>query len=865
MLAIALIPSLALLLVGLGISGYLVGQGISTYRWANDLQTAVGPATRIVGDIQLERWLSLVEVGGGHVDQKQLAAQRAKVDADVTTLRSSITAQPDLARLVFQDNGASGSPWNRLTAVRQQVNAEEISLLDTYTYYDQLLGPIANYTASVAVQAPNAPITDAQLTAASLYSATEDVARANALSFAAAIRGGMNGVEFAEYARQVGAYQSALVSLVPRMTTAEHQEYASLVASPAWQQLASVQDVLSSRGPTLTGAVTSTPLAVSQLDWQNDTLQVTARMLGLFDSHFQYAADLAASNGRNTLIRALIAGLVIILAGVAVLVVALRMSNRVSRRLARLRKETLDLAEEHLPRIVHRLSHSGGVDVDVEQEMPRLEHGQDEIGQVAEAFNKAQHTAVSAAVQEARTRQGANAVFLNIAHRSQVVAHRQLTVLDRAEHRQDDPEQVRLLFQLDHLATRARRNAENLIILGGRQPSRQWRTAVPIRDVLRSAIAETEHFTRIRISRLPQVAIAGRAVGDVVHLFAELLDNATAFAPPDARAEVHGNLVGRGVVIEIEDQGLGIQPQDRDVINANLLNPPDYGVMALSSDSRLGLFVVARLAARHGVRVTLTESVYGGTRVVVLLPTALIEDAPDTVASTPNAVHGVRRDIVDDGSRDTSGDTAAIEPVWPHREPVDSMAEPITDPTPEPAIQATTPMVDRPTIDRPTVDGPTVDGEPDDAPTEISMPVVEADPQVAPAQRNGLARHSGNGANGTRPPATNGNGTRPPANGTRPPAPNGNGTGNGSRSHAANGDAGRAPAGGPPPLPRRRRQTNLVPQLAVPPVARADADADGPRSAEQVRSAISAFQRGTRQGRNDDDSGNIGSDTDIVG
>jgi hypothetical protein len=244
--------------------------------------------------------------------------------------------------------------------------------------------------------------------------------------------------------------------------------------------------------------------------------------------------------------------------------------------------------------------------------------------------------------------------------------------------------------------------------------------------------------------------------------------------------------------------------------------------------------------------------------VVVLLPTAMIEDVPDSVTSTPNAVRGARADVVDDDSWDTSGDTAAIEPVWPHREPVDSLAEPITEPTPEPTIQAAAPTVDR----------PTVDAEPDDAPTEVSIPVVEADPQVAPAQRNGLARHSGNG---TRPAATNGNGTRPATNGngngTRPPATNGT-NGNGSRSHASNGDAGRAPAGGPPPLPRRRRQTNLVPQLAVPPVPRGDADEDGPRSAEQVRSAISAFQRGTRQGRNDDNGTNgstIDSDTDIVG
>ncbi len=772
MLAIALIPSLVLLLVGLVISGYLVGQGVDTYRWADNLQAAVTPATRIVTDLQIERWLSLVQIGGEQVPHAQLSAQRGKVDADLVTLRTARATVPDLAYLVLRNGTTADAPWNQLGAVRQQVDSDDISLLDTYTYYDQLLAPIANYTASVAADAPSSAITDAQLTAASLYSATEDVARANALSFSAAIHGGMSGTEFAEYARQVGGYQSSLDLLLPRMTRAEQRDYATLIASPAWQQLSSVQDALSASGPALTSARTPAPPQVSQLDWQNDTLQVTATMLGLFGSHFRYAAGLAVTDGRTTLVRALIAGALILLVGIAVLVIALRMSNGVSRRLGRLRRETLDLAEQHLPRLVRRLRDGNGVDVD--SEVPRLDHGNDEIGEVAEAFNMAQHTAISAAVREARTRHGTNVVFLNIAHRSQAVAHRQLNVLDRAEHRQDDPEQIRLLFQLDHLATRARRNAENLIVLGGRQPSRQWRDAVPMRDVIRSAIAETEHFARIRITGLPQIAVAGRAAGDVVHLFAELLDNATAFAPPDAHAEVHGNSVGRGVVIEIEDQGLGIPPAERDAMNAKLLDPPDYGVMALSSDARLGMFVVARLAARHGIRVTLTESVYGGTRVIVLLPSDIVEESDQPVTADDGIV------------------VAPAIPDWPRHEPA------------EPAI------VDPDVVD--AVEDMVVDGIPATERTLPGFPVEQATPGITPTAV-------------TEEPFV--------------PRPVGERLLN------------RQP-GSPPPLPHRRRQAHLVPQLATP---NTSAEDNGSRSADQTRSAIAAFQHGTRQGRDDDTRG----------
>lgn len=795
MLAIVLIPSLALLLIALGISGYLVAQGVQTYRWADNLRSTGEPGARIVGNLQIERWLSLVQVGGGKVPPAQLAAQRDKVNADIATLTTTTSSMSDLAKLMPTGGNIANTPWVQLPTVRKQVDTGKISLLDTYNYYDQLLGPIASYVGAIAGQAPNAEIANAQLTAGALYAATEDVARANALAFAADIRGGLNGPEFAEYSRQVGAYQTSLASLVPQMTASEQQQYAALIASPAWRQLAAVQNTLSARGPTLTSA----PLGISALDWQNDTLQVTGSMLGLFGSHFQHAVDLASSDGRTTLIRALIAGLVFILIGIAVLIVALRMSNRVVRRLTLLRKDTIDLAEHHLPRIVTQLR--GGANVDVGLEMPVLRHGQDEIGQVAEAFNMAQHTAVSAAVMEAKTRQGANEVFLNIAHRSQVVAHRQLKVLDLAEQRQEDPQQVQFLFQLDHLATRARRNAENLIILGGRRPSRQWRDAVPIRDVVRSAIAETEHFARIKIARLPGIAIVGPGVADVVHLLAELLDNATAFAPPDARAEVRGNMVGRGAVIEIEDQGLGIPPEIRETLNASLLTPPDYGVMALTSDSRLGLFVVARLAARHGIRVSLTESAYGGTRAVVLVPTSLIEDAP------------------------ADRDPAALEnepemPEWPNTEPADTELAPV-----------------------------------DLAPMDLAPIDPEPITEIVKVNGNGHNGHNGNGHNGNGNGWSNGLGVGGSHNGVG----NGLDPGSGNGFHADTDEdthptvvtnpVARPVAGDPPPLPRRRRQTHLAPQLASGPDHAAGDDEDGWRSAEYMRDAISAFQRGTHRAR----------------
>ncbi|HEV2778365.1 MAG TPA: ATP-binding protein, partial [Actinophytocola sp.] len=313
-----------------------------------------------------------------------------------------------------------------------------------------------------------------------------------------------------------------------------------------------------------------------------------------------------------------------------------------------------------------------GQPIDLEKQVDRLDFGGDEVGQVADAFNHAQRTAIAAAVREAETRQGVRSVFLNIARRSQTIVHRQLKVLDKAERSVDDPDQLQTLFQLDHLATRSRRNAENLIIMAGEQPGRQWRNPVALRDVVRGAIAETEQYTRVNASQLPEVSIIGAAVGDLVHLLAELIDNGCAFSPRESRVEVRGNVVGRGVVIEIEDQGLGIEPSHMDELNAMLQDPPDFGVMALSDEPRIGMFVVARLAARHGIKISLRDGDYGGTRAVVLVPATRIAEAtrrpgPEPVAQPiPSTMDSMAHT---DGSTITATLAGApVKPPLPRRE-----------------------------------------------------------------------------------------------------------------------------------------------------------------------------------------------------
>nr|BFE77698.1 hypothetical protein GCM10020093_002990 [Planobispora longispora] len=205
-------------------------------------------------------------------------------------------------------------------------------------------------------------------------------------------------------------------------------------------------------------------------------------------------------------------------------------------------------------------------------------------------------------------------------------------MLDAMERREQDPNELRDLFRLDHLATRMRRYAENLLVLSGAAPGRAWREAVPMLDVVRGALAEVEDYTRVDVLPMGDVALDGRAVGDVIHLVAELVENAASFSPPYTTVKVSGHTVAHGYAIEIEDRGLGMTPQDLAATNERIANPPE---LKLSGNARLGLYVVSRLAERHEIRVTFTASPYGGTTVVVLIPQDLIGDG--AAAASPEA------------------------------------------------------------------------------------------------------------------------------------------------------------------------------------------------------------------------------------
>ena len=328
----------------------------------------------------------------------------------------------------------------------------------------------------------------------------------------------------------------------------------------------------------------------------------------------------SAAQSNRLVLEAVLAGGLGLAAVAASVFLLVWFGRKVTRDLGGLNDSVREMADERLPRVVEQLRRGDDVDVAAESPPPATSSIQ-EVSRIAESFGTVQAAAVSAAVDQARLRKGVNQVFLNISMRNQSLLHRQLGMLDSMERRTSEPGALADLFRLDHLTTRMRRHAEGLIILSGAVPGRGWRDPVPVVDILRAAVAEVEDYVRVDVTSDSDDLVAGNAVSDVIHLIAELIENAAAFSPPNTRIEVRAERVGTGLVAEVEDRGLGMSPDELDDINARLASPPEFDP---AHSDQLGLFVVSRLAARHAIKVSLRRSVYGGTMAVVLMPFGVV-------------------------------------------------------------------------------------------------------------------------------------------------------------------------------------------------------------------------------------------------
>ncbi|MDH6575250.1 nitrate- and nitrite sensing domain-containing protein [Kitasatospora sp. MAP5-34] len=799
-IALLMVPIVAL--TGLWVYATLVTTGDA---WTQlDVSAAYrsfsAPTDEYARDLQDERRAAVLTL-----------ADPASQPAKDTYLQAQAVTDRDLQLLRYQASGSADSKLDRsqrarfqsilnaadqLAALRGQVNRAANSWGYVIGQYGDLIEPVFGFRSSFVSrqsgQLPRQGMILIELMRAREYLSQEDAAieglRVTGSPDERMVQAALDGLH----------NQRALFAIyISELDPQDQADYRDLQISSNWTYLSNDEAFFEASGDRAQAA--KDPSQTSYHDLASSALHDLADLnTRLGDT----IAARATAYTDNALVRGGVAGLVGLIGVVLSIVVSYRIGRGLARELIGLRNAALEISGTRLPAVMLRLRR--GEAVDVEAEAPALEFGGAEIGQVGQAFNEVQRAAFQAAVEQAELRRGVSAVFVNLARRSQVLLHRQLTLLDTMERRTENATELEDLFRLDHLTTRMRRHAEGLIILSGGSPGRAWRKPVRMVDVVRAAVGEVEDYARVIVRPFPGTGLMGSAVADVTHLIAELVENAAVYSPPQTQVTVQGEVVAHGFCLEIDDRGLGLSEQALAEINQRLAVEQEFD---LADTDRLGLFVVSRLARRHGIRVHLRPSPYGGTAAVVLIPRELLAEAvdqgldPSAAAAPPvpaagakPAVRRGRRELVavpalaeDSGHRHSAGAPVTAD------EPVRSSPRPIGGPRPAVAEPARTPG---------------------------GLPRRRA-------SSGGTGRHRRAGEEAAAEPQ----GQAGPA----PAAP--------APAHAAP-----IPAGGL--LPRRVRQANLAPQLkAATPEESADPGRE--RSPEEARSTFASFQRGYKRGRGD--------------
>src|SRR5690606_17478684 len=472
-----------------------------------------------------------------------------------------------------------------------------------------------------------------------LEDAREEYSRAEALLAGAIAAGAMDYQDTSHFTYLTASYRDTLQRLAPDLRGEVRTGYEEMTSGRDWARTERLSRGVVTRPPVAEPEFPGDPaewndeIGVGAEEWEQAAGAAGAAFDALTEAQLEQAYTAAWRSALRLIGLSAGGALLTLAAGTAAIVVAVRSARRLTRRL---RAETLALSDTRLPELVERAQ--SGRKVDVGAELPRLDHGEDEIGEVADAFDTAQRTAVGAAVKQAEIREGANRAFLGIAYRNQAIVQRQLRRRADVEPAGDARETLKKLSRLDPPATRPRRYADNLTILGGAQGARRWREPMPMVDVLRAAISETEDYERVRLTSAPEALLRGAAAADVVHLLADLVANAAPCSPAGTPVDVHCGAVSGGLSVAVEDRGLGMSAEGHAEAERTLAEAPEFDVMALLDEPRLGLFVVARLAARHGIAVRLSPSPYGGTRATALIPADLLEAPTDGRAARPAAV-----------------------------------------------------------------------------------------------------------------------------------------------------------------------------------------------------------------------------------
>jgi signal transduction histidine kinase len=488
------------------------------------------------------------------------------------------------------------------------------------TEYSDVIDPLVELDAALTRQLDDVAVTNDAAAAHALLSGREQVARQHAIVLAAlyANRLGPGQIDDLRTATvRLGAEQDAVREALAPAERAN----ATRVGGDAELSRQRLLQLVLNRG------LRAEPLNTSPQDWdQRNALVVDG--IATVEQDLRQRIDRTAL-ARLAQVRTL-AGLnsVILFFALALgVLVGILVTRALLRPLGVLKRTALDIADRRLPEAMARIRDGEASEAAIE---PVAVGTREEIGQVARAFDEVHSQAVRMASEQAKLRANVNDIFVNLSRRTQGLVERQLKLIDRLESGEQDPQQLDNLFQLDHLATRMRRNSENLLVLAGTDAANRSGRPVRLVDVLRAAVSEVEQYQRLVLQQPPAVLVLGRSASDLVHLLAELLDNATHFSPPDSHVMVSSDLAADGsVAIEVADRGVGMTEEELTEANERLARPP---LVDAAVSRRMGLFVVGRLAGRHGIAVRLRCGEGGvGVWASVTMPSRLVRVTSDTV------------------------------------------------------------------------------------------------------------------------------------------------------------------------------------------------------------------------------------------
>jgi signal transduction histidine kinase len=650
----------------LQISGYV--QQANSYAAVQRVDALRGTLVPLLATVQQERTLSAQRSGTGVADPTRFERQATATDGAVSAMKQSAELVNGLGSVASNRYRDALNQIDGLAQLRDEVRANAIDAPIGIAGYTGVVKALLDLHQALVGQLGDPELSGTAIGVHDLEVAVEQVRAQQAVVLVGIGRGSLLGAEIRSIDDSGVRLQDRLNDFRTIATPEQQRVFDNEVQVSELDARAQLVQVAVSRPaetdkPAGSSRQVKPPkLPISADDWNRASDNVAKPISDVVSGLGDQVAATAARLQDDTSDKAGAASVVVLVTMLTAFALATVVGRYLLRSLGTLRRAALDVAQHRLPALVEGIRGDREAEVGIE---PVPVHTKEEFGQLARAFDAVHEQVVRSATEQVVLRANMRNTFVNLSRRSQSLVERQLKLMEELERNEEDPDQLANLFKLDHLATRMRRNNENLMVLSGSEVSRRFSKPVPLADVLRAAASEIEQYQRVVVQSAPPVEVVGYAASDLVRLIAELLDNAAAFSPPQSRVVIgaRGGVDGT-VQVEVVDDGIGMSDEELAEANERLAEEAGSEVPV---SRQMGLFVVGRLAGRHGIDVRLCPAGEdrSGLRTTVLVPADLIRRSNAASVNRPPVASPTIRMHAPAPSRPPMPPRAAPQPPTP--------------------------------------------------------------------------------------------------------------------------------------------------------------------------------------------------------